>query len=101
MITKNYEFESKMWISGGGTQSVWHLVSLPRNYYLEIKEMYGCSRRGFGSIPVTVTIGNSIWQTLIFPSKELKTYILPIKASVRKAENLNLGELISYKLEIK
>ncbi len=47
----------------------------------------------WGSIPVEVTIGNSTWQTSIFPDKE-KTYLLPVKVYIRKQENLKEWTLI-------
>jgi len=47
-------------------------------------------KRGFGSVRVNVTIGGSTWKTSLFPSKELGHYVLPIKASIRKAEALTL-----------
>ncbi|MEQ1509468.1 MAG: DUF1905 domain-containing protein [Sphingopyxis sp.] len=45
-------------------------------------------KRGFGSVRVTATIGASVWQTSLFPAKELGGYLLPLKAVVRKAEHL-------------
>ncbi len=103
MFTKYYEFESKIWTwhANSGQSGAWYLVSLPKETYVEIKEIYGWSRRGFGSIPVLVTIGESTWKTSIFPSKELGTYILPIKASIRKAEKLRVEDTVKIKVEIK
>lgn len=51
-------------------------------------------RRGWGAIKVTATIGETTWQTSIFPEKESKGWLLPVKAAVRKAENLVVGNEI-------
>ncbi len=42
-------------------------------------------RRGFGSVKVTVTLGDSRWQTSLFPNKD-GSWFLPIKKPVRVAE---------------
>jgi Domain of unknown function (DUF1905) len=60
---------------------------------------YG-SRRGFGSVKVIATIGDTRWSTSLFPHKESGGWLLPVKASVRKAEALVVGDEISVTLEI-
>lgn len=47
----------------------------------------GKRRLGFGSIKVRVTIGETSFDTSIFPTKD-GPYLLPVKASVRKKEGL-------------
>lgn len=54
--------------------------------------------RGFGSLKVAARIGDSRFQTSVFPSKELG-WMLPIKASVRKAQGLAEGDGITVELE--
>ena len=49
-------------------------------------------RGGFGSIKVLVTIGNTTWNTSLFPDSKRKTFILPVKKEVRRAENLAEGD---------
>lgn len=41
---------------------------------------------------VEVTIGSSTWQTSLFPSKDVGSYILPLKKPVRRAEGLSVGD---------
>ena len=54
--------------------------------------------RGFGSLKVSVMIGATTFKTSVFPSKETG-WLLPIKASVRKAEGLTEGEAVELALE--
>ncbi len=54
-------------------------------------------RAGFGSIKVTATIGDTSWETSVFPSKETG-WMLPVKASVRKAEGLVSGDDVELTL---
>ena len=79
----------------------WYFFSLPLNTFDQIKEIYGWTNNGFGSIPVTVTINKTTWKTSIFPSKGKQTYILPIKAIIRKALKLELDQIVKVKVEIK
>lgn len=55
--------------------------------------------RGFGSLRVTATIGTTSWQTSVFPARETG-WMLPVKAAVRKAEDLAEGDEVSLSLEL-
>ena len=56
--------------------------------------------RGFGAVKVRVTIGGTTWPTSVFPTKESGGYLMPVKASVRKAEGLSEGDEVALTLEI-
>ena len=56
-------------------------------------------RRGFGSVKVTVTLGESTWQTSLFPNKD-GSWFLPIKKPVRVAEGLADGNEVAVRLEL-
>ncbi len=55
---------------------------------------------GFGSVKVKVQLGGTSWSTSLFPSKELETYIMPVKQAVRKAEGLEIGDTASITIEV-
>ena len=55
--------------------------------------------RGFGSLKVTARIGDSEFKTSLFPSKDLG-WLLPVKASVRKAEGVSEGDMVAVALEV-
>jgi hypothetical protein len=56
-------------------------------------------RRGFGSVKVTARVGESKWQTSLFPQKT-GGWFLPVKKPVRLAENLDFGAVIEGELEL-
>ena len=56
-------------------------------------------RRGFGSVKVTVTLGESRWQTSLFPNKD-GSWFLPVKKPVRLAEGLEYGADVELELEL-
>jgi hypothetical protein len=49
---------------------------------------------------VQVRIGTTSWRTSIFPHRESGGYILPIKADVRKRENIGAGDEVALSLTI-
>ena len=63
-----------------------------------MRRLEGLSR-GFGSLKVSVTIGETTFKTSVFPSKEQRGWLLPVKASVRKAERLAEGDAVELSLE--
>ena len=84
-----FSFTATVW-EHEGTGS-WHFVSLPDDEADDIEQMFGGNARGFGSLRVDVTIGTTSWQTSIFPDAKRRTYVLPVKKSVRSAEGLIAG----------
>ena len=99
MLKTRYTMKAKVWIYQG-PQAGWHFVSLPKKDSREIKKMFGVLARGWGSLPVKVTVGKTNWTTSIFPDKKSDTYILPLKADVRKKENIEAEKVILFSIEI-
>ena len=87
-------------VSGTGT---WHFLTLDGQAGEALsgtalmRKLEGMSR-GWGSLKVLATIGESRWSTSVFPAKDTG-WLLPVKASVRKAEGLVEGALVEVKLE--
>ena len=102
MLDLSFSFTGKCWLWHGG-KAAWHFISLPQDKSEEIKyfnENMHEKTRGWGAVRVQVTIGSTSWDTSIFPSLELKVYILPIKAEVRKKEKIAVGNDVQVKLKI-
>ena len=95
-MKKSYKLQSKLWIYPGESAN-WHFMSVPQKESVEIKKKV-LEKKGFGSVRVTVTIGKTSWQTSIFPEKRSGTYLLPVKADVRKKEHLLEGDRVAFTL---
>jgi hypothetical protein len=95
----SYAMTEKVFIYPGEAAN-WHFVPVTKAVGKEIKEKYGTLAKGFGSLPVTVTIGKTVWQTSIFPDKYSGSYILPLKAAVRKKEEIEAGEKVTFSISI-
>jgi hypothetical protein len=92
-----YSFSAEVWVHQGGA---WHFVALPELVSDDIEAQFGDSAAGFGSIKVEVTIGTSTWRTSVFPDSKRETYVLPLKAPVRKKEGLAEGSLADITLRV-
>jgi len=100
----DFNFTAPLWIYQG--KGTWHFISVPGEQSEQIKfftspENTGRRRRGWGSVPVSATIGETSWKTSIFPSKESGKYILPVKAEIRKKAQIGEGDEVSVALIIK
>jgi Domain of unknown function (DUF1905) len=97
-----YELSGPVWLWNFEKGS-WHFFTIEKaiadeiHFAQKLKQMG--QRRGFGSIKVRVTIGDSIFQTSIFPNSKDETYVLPLNAKVRKAQNIDSQSIINLKLE--
>ncbi len=74
----------------------WHYVVVPATIARELRTTYRANHGGWSSLRVLASIGATRWQTSIFWMKE-GGYLLFIKASVRKAEELSLGSRTSVR----
>ncbi|OGY98632.1 MAG: hypothetical protein A2855_01210 [Candidatus Liptonbacteria bacterium RIFCSPHIGHO2_01_FULL_57_28] len=93
-----YKMKTSVWLYPD--MAGWHFLTVPKTKSAEIKARFGAKAKGWGSLPVNVTIGASKWKTSIFPDKKAGAYLLPLKAGVRKKEEIAAGDAISVSLEI-
>ncbi len=93
-----YHFSAPLWLYQG--QGAWHFITLPHDVAARIRTVYTRPRRGWGSIRVAVTIGTTCWKTSIFPERATQSFLLPIKAEVRRKEALEVGQEVPVALTI-
>ncbi len=97
-VTDYFEFEAPLWRYDG--PAAWYFITLPKELGADIKDAFGGMTGGFGSLRVEVTVGGTTWRTSIFPDTRSASYVLPVKASVRKAESLEAGDTVNLRLRI-
>lgn len=73
-------------------------VAVPQELSDGIKAISSRVTYGWGVIPVHARIGETEWKTSLFPKNGL--YLVPIKMSVQRAENLDVGDHVAIRLEI-
>ena len=98
MLDADYQFTARLW-RWKSAKSSWHFFTLPTDIGQQIRG-FQSKQVGFGSVPVSVTIGETHWKTSLFPDKKAGSYVLPIKAAVRKAEHLKEEGEYAVKIEL-
>jgi Domain of unknown function (DUF1905) len=93
-------FDAELWIWDIRRGDSWMFVSLPVEASGEIRDLAGGRRRGFGSLRVRATVGDSTWTTSIFPDSARNAYVLPIKRGIRRAEILDAGDVATVTVEL-
>lgn len=85
-----YTFTSVPWQyqSAGG----WYFISLPEEISKEIRENLRWQEEGWGRLKATAQIGQTEWKTAIWFDTKMNTYLLPLKADVRKKESIEAGK---------
>lgn len=92
----NIEFNGKIIFWRG--PAPWFFVIVPEEQSHDLKTISSYVTYGWGVIPVQVRIGDTKWKTSLFPKDG--HYLVPIKANVRKAENLQEGDTVNIQLEV-
>ena len=87
-----YEFEAKPWLHNG--PGGWHFVSLPVALSTEIRMFSKSAEEGWGRLKATAQIGETKWKTAIWFDGKSQTYLLPLKAEIRKKEKIDLKQAV-------
>jgi len=92
--TLPYPFHATPWhYTGTGG---WVFVSLPQDMAEEIRALVGRrEEQGWGRLTATARIGNTQWKSAIWWDTKHQTYLLPLKADIRKKENIQPGVEVS------
>lgn len=93
-----FTFSGKIWMYQG--KSAWFFVTLPKDESEQIKFFNNHKRRGWGSVRVKATIGETSWSTSIFPDSKAGAYLLPVKSDIRKKEKIAAGDSFSVKVRV-
>lgn len=91
-----FEFDGKIWCWRG--PAPWYFVTVPPVQSDVLEAMSADVTYGWGMIPVKVKIGNTEWKTALWPKDG--AYVVPIKASVRKAEKIGEDDEVMVLLEV-
>lgn len=103
-MTERITHTGPLWRWTGGTNGTWHFLTID-GAAGEALSATALMRRlertigRFGSLKVRATIGDTVFATSVFPSRE-QGWMLPVKAAVRRSEDLAEGDLVTVTLEL-
>jgi hypothetical protein len=90
------EFTAKLWYWRG--PSPFHFLTVPTRQCEALHAASSSVTYGWGMIPVTARIGSTRFTTSLFPKDG--GYVVPVRASVRRAEDLVLDDTVTVHLAI-
>jgi hypothetical protein len=90
------EFRGELWFWRG--PAPWHFVTVPEEECAALGATATAVSYGWGMIPVSARIGGTAWTTSLFPKDG--RYLVPVKAAVRRAEGLEVGDGVTVRLTV-
>jgi len=90
------EFSGEIWFWKG--PAPWYFITVPDEECRELEATSSLVSYGWGMIPVAARIGATGWTTSLFPKDG--RYIVPVKAGVRRAEQLDVGDTVTVRLAV-
>jgi hypothetical protein len=89
-------FSGEVWYWRGPAPH--HFVTVPEEHCDGIAAIASAVTYGWGVIPVTVEMGETTFTTSLFPNDG--GYIVPLKVAARRAEDVELGDVVTLGLSI-
>ena len=90
------EFSGEIWFWKG--PSPFRFVTVPEDGSRDLRAAGKVASYGWGVIPVTARIGDTVWTTSLFPRDG--SYLVPIKDAVRHAEGIDVGDRVTVRLTV-
>lgn len=90
------EFSGEVWFWRG--PAPFYFVTVPEDGCRRIAAAASEVTYGWGMIPVAARIGDTRWTTSLWPKNG--SYIVPVKAAVRKAEAVDEGDVVTVHLTV-
>lgn len=94
----SYTFTAAVWRHDG--PAAWHFVTLPADLADELRARTAGAGRPFGTVPVRVTVGATTWSTSLFADTARGSYVLPLKAAVRRRLGVGDGDEVDVMLSV-
>jgi uncharacterized protein DUF1905 len=90
------EFSGDVWYWRG--PAPWHFVSVPAEHVPDLAETAARISYGWGCVPASARVGDTDFTTALIPKDG--TYLVPLKADVRRRERLEVGDTVTLRLTL-
>jgi hypothetical protein len=91
-----YQFSAKPWQHTG--PGGWYFVSLPVQLSNEIRTVFKMDEEGWGRLKAVAKIGGTEWKTAIWFDTKRNAYLLPLKAEIRKKEQILIDKMLDISI---
>ena len=98
MDDMSYVVTAEVWLYPG--KAGWHFVTLPSEIVDDVRARSAGSATAFGSVPAQVTIGATTWLSSLFADTKTASYLLPLKAPVRRREGVIAGDTVTLTISL-
>ena len=78
--------------------SPFHFVTVPDEESALLREISSAVSYGWGMIPVRARIGDTAWETSLFPKDG--RYVVPVKDAVRRDEGIEEGATVTVRMSV-
>lgn len=85
-----FTFSGEVWKHDG--PAAWFFLTLPTGLAEDIRELASGDHAPFGTLKAEARIGTVTWSTSIFRDRARESYVLPVKAAVRKKAGIDEGD---------
>jgi hypothetical protein len=106
-VSETHTITAKVWLwTTDKAPASWHFVTIEGDVAEAIhalalmRRLENGRKRGWGAMKVRATIGDTDWETSIFPAKDVGGWLLPVKAAVRKAEDIVAGDEVAVTIRL-
>lgn len=89
-------FSGEVWHWRG--PAPYHFVTVPDAESDQLAAVAPFVSYGWGMVPVTVRLGRTRWTTALWPKDG--GYVVPLKDVVRRAEQIEVGDVVSLALTV-
>ena len=95
-VQLDVQFSGDIWHWRG--PAPFYFVTVPEDASEQLHEVARAVTYGWGMLPVRARSGGTGWRTSLWPKDGL--YVLPLKVAVRRAEQLDEGDVVTARLTL-
>jgi Domain of unknown function (DUF1905) len=98
---QSWSLTAPLWIwkgkdaNGAPTATSWYFLTIGGEAAAQIRAAGAGRSTGWGMVKVRAIIGSTEFETSLFPNKSEASFMLPVKATVRKAEKIADGDAVA------
>ena len=95
-VQLDLQFSGDVWEWRG--PAPFYFVTVPEDASAQLQSVARAVTYGWGMLPVRARIGSTEWRTSLWPKDG--GYVLPLKDAVRRAEQVDPGDVVTARLRL-